>query len=127
MEGHFRDERVCMQRLRGVWTDPQAVTNELLDAGLLAQLEDCWRACGAPVADALRPGLTDDEMDALTAPLGIRLPAEARRWWGWHDGANAKPGYEAPLLGPQRPLYPLARAVQKCLTDSRHPAICLPR
>jgi cell wall assembly regulator SMI1 len=116
MERDIGDERVCIQRLLRVWTDPRAVTNEVLDAGLLAQLEDRWRACGAPVADALRPGLIDDEMDALTAPLGIHLPAEARRWWGWHDGANAKPGYEAPHLGPQRPLYPLARAVEVCIT-----------
>jgi hypothetical protein len=32
-----------------------------------------------------RPRLADEEMDVLTAPLGLRLPCEARVWWGWHE------------------------------------------
>ena len=27
-------------------------------------------------------------MDALVGPLGLRLPTEARVWWGWHDGTE---------------------------------------
>ncbi len=37
------------------------------------------------------PGLSDAEMDALTDPLGLRLPPEARAWWGWHDFNRAGP------------------------------------
>jgi hypothetical protein len=60
----------------------------LLTEGLLEELAERWRAAGAPIADSLRPGLSDAEMDALVAPLGLRLPHEARVWWGWHDGAR---------------------------------------
>ena len=58
------------------------LSEELLD-GLLAR----WAAAGLPLAPALRRGLSDAEMDELTAPLGLRLPGEARLWWGRHDGA----------------------------------------
>jgi hypothetical protein len=43
---------------------------------------------GAPIVDHLQPGLSDEQMDELTAPLGLSLPVEARRWWGWHDGVD---------------------------------------
>jgi cell wall assembly regulator SMI1 len=74
-------------------------------------LEDRWRQVGAPVAVALRPGLSDEEMDALTTQLGLRLPDEARRWWRWHDGATARPGFEPEVLGPIGSFIPLAHAV----------------
>lgn len=55
---------------------------------LLEQLAERWRTLRAPIANSLRSGLSDDEMDALVAPLGVRLPTEARVWWGWHDGTE---------------------------------------
>ena len=86
----------------------------LLDDALLREFESRLREAGAPVTRALRPGLSDDEMDALTARLDISLPGEARRWWGWHDGATAQPGFEPPPLGPHPSFsfFPLARAVE---------------
>jgi hypothetical protein len=60
----------------------------MLDIKMLHQLERRWRALDAPIVDHLRPGLSDAEMDSLTQPLGLRLPAEARTWWGWHDGVS---------------------------------------
>jgi hypothetical protein len=63
----------------------------VLDDALLDELGGRWRDLGAPISDALRPGLTDAEIGALTAPLGLVLPEEARRWWRWHDGASAQP------------------------------------
>lgn len=60
----------------------------LLTEELLEALAERWRVLGAPIVDSLRPGLSDAEMDTLVAPLGLRLPAEARIWWGWHDGAE---------------------------------------
>lgn len=62
---------------------PPLLTFELLD-----QLEARWRTQGARIADVLRPGLPEARIDELTAPLGLRLPYEARLWWGWHDGAD---------------------------------------
>lgn len=49
----------------------------------LPRLEAAWRAQGAPIAGSLAPGLTAQQLD--DAP--VTLPAELRRWWGWHDGA----------------------------------------
>jgi hypothetical protein len=88
----------------------------LLDDILLGELEQRWRDQGAFVAGALRPGLSDAEMDALTEPIGLRLPAEARRWWAWHDGAWPQvPGLDvAATLGPVREFRPLASAVRDC-------------
>jgi hypothetical protein len=64
----------------------------VLDHDQLARLERYWVEQGAPVARRLRPGLTPSAMDALVGPLGLRLPAEAQTWWGWHDGAALQPG-----------------------------------
>jgi len=59
----------------------------LTDA-LLERLAEQWRRHDAPIARRLAPGLTDQEMDALTEPLGLRVPPEARTWWRWHNGAR---------------------------------------
>jgi cell wall assembly regulator SMI1 len=88
----------------------------MLDEQLLKQLKRRWKEQGAPIAAALRPGLTDDEMDRLTSPIGLRLPREARRWWGWHDGASPQiPGRDvAAEIGPRMAFLPLADAVSEC-------------
>lgn len=66
---------------------PRVLSEELLE-----ELARCWRSVGAPVLDRLRPGLPYEEMDELTDVLGLRLPGEAQRWWGWHDGAGSELG-----------------------------------
>jgi len=63
--------------------DPVRLTEKLLE-----DLAARWRAFDAPVARQLRPGLADDEIDALVAPLGLRVPPEARTWWKWHNGGG---------------------------------------
>src|SRR4051812_43288504 len=75
------DGYVCNPR--GIVSAGNTLSIELLEA-----VRDRWQQDGAPTADALRPGLTDAEMDDLTAPLDLRLPPEARTLWGWHDGAE---------------------------------------
>jgi hypothetical protein len=86
----------------------------------LAQLELRWVKLGlVGVLDHLRPGLTDAEMDALTEPLGIVLPEEARVWWGWHDGTNPLvidpiQGEKFAMLAPGRIFLPLSNAVRQC-------------
>ena len=86
----------------------------LLDDELLAELEARWRRQGSFVAQALRPGLTDNQIDALTLEAGLSLPAEARRWWGWHDGAERQPPGGPAEVGPDRAFLPLADAVREC-------------
>jgi cell wall assembly regulator SMI1 len=68
-----------------------------LSVKLLARLEALWVERDAPILSHLRDGLTDVEMDAMTAPIGLRLPDELRIWWSWHDGVDPQP------LGPGGP------------------------
>jgi hypothetical protein len=56
--------------------------------GLLDRLEGEWGRQKAPIAEFLVPGLPEDVIDAMTAPLGVRLPVEARVWWQWHNGVD---------------------------------------
>jgi cell wall assembly regulator SMI1 len=58
----------------------------LLTEGMLEKLEERWRAQGAPIVQALRPGLDSGALRAAASPLGLNLPTEAQVWWGWHDG-----------------------------------------
>jgi cell wall assembly regulator SMI1 len=62
---------------------PPILSTELLD-----DLENRWRRQGAPLVERLRRGLDHAEIEALTARVGISLPAEAYTWWGWHDGVT---------------------------------------
>ena len=71
------------------------------------------------VLNYLRPGLTDAEMDALTEPLGIVLPEEARVWWGWHDGTDPHfidpiQGGKFAMLAPGRIFLSLGDGVKQC-------------
>src|SRR4051794_27565273 len=66
---------------------PVALTTELL-----TKLAAHWRAVGAPIADHLRTGLTDTQMDEVTASIDVTLPLEARTWWGWSAGPVAGRG-----------------------------------
>jgi hypothetical protein len=89
----------------------------MLTIDLLDGLRARWERLGAPVAAALRPGLDESGIDRLTEPPGIRLPAEARLWWMWHDGATSRPGLEPELIGSggAYSFFPLARAVEQTL------------
>jgi hypothetical protein len=84
----------------------------MLDIGLCEQLERRWISQGAPLAGRLRPGLTERQMDELTEPLGLRLPVEARLWWGWHDGAAVGRYSVSRELGPAREFLSLSAAVE---------------
>ena len=88
----------------------------VLSLDLLHELEKRWRRQQAPVLDCLRPGLSVGELDGLMAPVGLRLPAEAHVWWGWHDGADAGPGTLArdrQIGGPGFQFLPLAEAIEQ--------------
>jgi hypothetical protein len=55
----------------------------------LERLEAHWRTQGAPIADHLAPGATEEEIASLEARAGIVLPDVARELFQWHDGATA--------------------------------------
>jgi hypothetical protein len=80
----------------------------VLDQALPDELEAAWRAHGAEIATVLAPGLSDDPITALVEPLGPTLPAEARSWWGRHDGVTATTvfGWE---IGPEVGFSSLAK------------------
>jgi hypothetical protein len=82
----------------------------VLDERLLDRFEAALRAVSAPVLRHLAPGLTDAQIDAQLAPLGIDLPEEARVWWRWRDGwLPGSPPAENHLV-PDRVKRPVARA-----------------
>jgi hypothetical protein len=60
----------------------------LLDAQLLHALEERWRTRGAETPDRMAPGLSDEEIDRIAAPLGFALPEEIRTLYRWHDGSQ---------------------------------------
>ncbi|HWI74280.1 MAG TPA: SMI1/KNR4 family protein [Baekduia sp.] len=84
----------------------------LLDEALLAQLEAAWQAQGAEIGTVLAAGLSDEAMTALVEPLGLTLPEEARRWWGWHDGVTVTTpfGWD---IGADVGFYSLAQAIEQ--------------
>lgn len=86
-----------------------------LTPGLLRELEDCWRDQDLPLVQRLQPGLSHEQIDALTAPLGLRLPTEALLWWTWRDGAVAEDLAIERELGPGFEFLPLAQAVEQCV------------
>lgn len=86
--------------------EPTLLSNELLE-----ELEGHWRRQQAPVLERLLPGLTDEEMDESTRPIGLRLPAEARVWWGWHDGATPVSPPALRELGPAKAFMQLREAI----------------
>jgi cell wall assembly regulator SMI1 len=83
----------------------------LLTADLLAELEQRLRDLDAPVTRIWRPGLSDDQMDDLTAPIGLTLSTEARAWWRWHDGVE--PGWPHTAIGDGWVPLSLAEAVRQ--------------
>jgi len=53
---------------------------------MLQRLDTFFIEQGAPTAQALRPGLSQAELDAAEVELGFLLPQEVRDWYGWHNG-----------------------------------------
>lgn len=75
----------------------------------LERFEEALRRAGAPFVDHLRPGLTPDQVRALTAPFeGLSLPQELLTWFGWHNGAS-----DRGVLSPKR----LYLSLQEVLED----------
>jgi cell wall assembly regulator SMI1 len=91
----------------------------LLTRQLLEQLEERWRAQNAPIAHHLQPGLSEPEMATIMAPLGLAVPAEARTWFGWHDGARSDGvAINWTMTGLGWKFFPLSHAVEEA-TEQR--------
>ncbi len=86
-----------------------------LSTELLGRLESSLLTQDAPVVSRLNPGLSDSEIDELSAQIGLHLPDEARLWWKWHDGASPLSddpyGGNACTVGPQRRIWTLAETI----------------
>ena len=54
----------------------------------VADLYAQWSRTGADIAERLRPGVGDDELDAAEEALGAALPAGARAWFRAVDGVE---------------------------------------
>ena len=85
----------------------------MLTPALLDALEQCWRTQQAPLVSRLRPGLTDSQIDELTAEIGLRLPEEARTWYRWHDGTDPVEYTHQRWIGPGHSLISLADSVEQ--------------
>jgi cell wall assembly regulator SMI1 len=83
----------------------------MLTAELLAELDQRLRELDAPVTSVWRPGLDNEQMDTLTAEIGLSLSTEARAWWAWHDGVERDVIVPLPGIG-GRELLSLHEAVQ---------------
>jgi hypothetical protein len=59
------------------------LTRKLLDA--YAQR---LRSAGLVLPDILLPGVDEAEIDRRTAAIGLRLPQEAKVWFGWQNGTE---------------------------------------
>jgi len=87
-------------------------TARLLSADLLVELDERLRHADAPITRFWRSGLSDDQMDASTSAIGLSLSAEARVWWGWHDGVDVGAARSQASLGPSWDVLSLEAAVQ---------------
>ena len=54
----------------------------------LTSLDQFLHRSGAPIAGALRAGLSDAELDQYETDLGFSFPEDVRVWFAWHDGAD---------------------------------------
>jgi hypothetical protein len=65
---------------------------------LLDELDDRLRRFGAPVVEAFRPGLAEEQVREEAGAAGLAAPADVLAWWGWHDGVDGgvPPEYAGP-------------------------------
>lgn len=64
----------------------------MLDMAMLREYDARLRKTGVPVDEWARPGLSEEEMRDVLAPLELTLPIEARLLWGWRNGEEDAAG-----------------------------------
>jgi len=55
---------------------------------MLQRLDAFFFEQDAPIAKALRPGLSQVDLDAAEAEVGFPFPQEVRDWYAWHNGVD---------------------------------------
>ncbi len=102
--------------------DPDVPPGEEQLVSVLNELEAAWRRCGAPIADALAPGLNSDEIDALTKSAELTVPPGLKLWWGWHNGID--PGCDDPAASDTGMAYNLISLQQALEIRAMHLDVC---
>lgn len=96
---------------------PPPLSVEILDRYLAA-----LRTAEAPLASTLRPGLSDDEIDLVLAPLSLTASPELRTLWRWRvtsmDTAAQPDAWD---LNPAFSLWPPEQAVKETENYRNHP------
>lgn len=69
-----------------------------LTTEILERFRAALRTAGAPLGDAIGPGISDAEIDEVGAQLGVGVPRELRTLWRWGqptaDAATREAGYD---------------------------------
>jgi hypothetical protein len=81
-----------------------------LSVQLLERFRAALRAAGAPLGDAIGPGLSDAQIDELAVELGAAVPPELRTLWSWGYPASTwtDGGWD---INPSFELWPPSHAV----------------
>lgn len=79
------------------------VSNGLMDA--FARLDALLADRLPDMAAALRPGADERALAEFEAAFGTELPAEFRKLYQWHDGADFAGYHSLPGIGHWRPLF----------------------
>lgn len=88
--------------------DTPALTAEILD-----RFHQALRHAGAPLGNEIGPGLSDEQIDRLTEPLGLQAPPELRTLWRWGT-APIEPATNASWeINPEFDLWPPAQAIKE--------------
>ncbi|WP_028065995.1 SMI1/KNR4 family protein [Solirubrobacter soli] len=90
---------------------PEIEQPRLLDQVLLDDYAQRLVRAGLEIVEHMQPGLSEAEIDAATRPLGLRLPAEARTWFGWRNGYRPT-GFDE-QIAPGFALLSLEDAIQR--------------
>lgn len=89
-------------------TEATELTTEILE-----RFRAALRIAGAPLGDAIEPGLSDAEIDAVEVQLGVAVPPELRTLWKWGrpSETRADPQNGGWDINPEFELWPPANAV----------------
>ncbi len=68
---------------------------EQLSFEILERFRAALKTAGAPLASAIDPGLSDEQIDDVAAELGMAVPPELRTLWRWGCPADSAGDQEA--------------------------------
>ena len=88
---------------------------------VLERIDSKWRALGATVGLAARPGLSEEAIRSVLGEIGLEATPEVLTWFGWHDGVDVESSWSRDVrdVGDGFFLISLAEAVDKTLSLRR--------